>query len=282
MDIQWPLVLFSLIAGTGGCLFAFVGASTLAGGAKKVRTVATAVVLVLVVVGGCLSMLHLASPMNAFAALTNIFSFSGISIELMLLGLTFAVAVAYLIVVVRTSKVAAAKVLAVVGAVLGLALAYFCGHGYVIEAQPTWSSETLPFAYLGTSLVCGAFAYDLIAAQFGEPKEELGGRMPLALVVCAALSAVSVIAYGSFLGFDKAVDADAVLWTGIAACGLVGALVFALVRMLVAKAPICAVSAAGLVCALASGVAIRVLMWVCATGYLDLFSHTVPSVMLNL
>lgn len=86
MDIQWPLVLFSLIAGTGGSLFAFVALSELVGGKDKTRFAATVTALVLIVVGGCLSMLHLASPQNAFAALTNIFSFSGISIELMLLA----------------------------------------------------------------------------------------------------------------------------------------------------------------------------------------------------
>ena len=101
MDIQWPLVLFSLIAGTGGSLFAFVGLSQLIGGKEKTRSIATVCALVLIVIGGCLSMLHLASPQNAFAALTNIFSFSGISVELMLLGLTFVAALAYIIVVKR-------------------------------------------------------------------------------------------------------------------------------------------------------------------------------------
>ena len=134
MEIQWPLVLFSLIAGTGGSLFAFVALSELLGGKEKTRFAATVTSLVLIVAGGCLSMLHLASPQNAFAALTNIFSFSGISIELMLLGLTFVVALAYAIVVKRLRNALAAKALAVVGGILGLALGYFCGHGYVIEA----------------------------------------------------------------------------------------------------------------------------------------------------
>ena len=71
MEIQWPLVLFSLIAGTGGSLFAFVALSELLGGKEKTRFAATVTSLVLIVAGGCLSMLHLASPQNAFAALTN-------------------------------------------------------------------------------------------------------------------------------------------------------------------------------------------------------------------
>ena len=204
MEIQWPLVLFSLIAGTGGSLFAFVALSELLGGKEKTRFAATVTSLVLIVAGGCLSMLHLASPQNAFAALTNIFSFSGISIELMLLGLTFVVALAYAIVVKRLRNALAAKALAVVGGILGLALGYFCGHGYVIEAQPTWMHESLPLAYFGTALACGAFAYDAIAARCGTAADELSGRMPVALVVCAGIATVTLISYVGFLGFPAA------------------------------------------------------------------------------
>ena len=282
MDIQWPLVLFSLIAGTGGSLFAFVALSELVGGKDKTRFAAKVTVLVLIVVGGCLSMLHLASPQNAFAALTNIFSFSGISIELMLLGLTFVAAAAYAIVVKRVRNAAAAKVLALVGGILGLALGYFCGHGYVIEAQPTWMHESLPLAYFGTSLACGAFAYDIIASRLGDGKEELRGRMPVALMVCTTVSAVAVVAYAGALGFDAAMAHGAVFWGGVVLCGIVGTLGAGLVRLVGRAVPALPVDAIGLICALVGGVSIRVLMWVCATGYLDLFAHTVPSVMLNL
>lgn len=282
MDIQWPLVLFSLIAGTGGSLFAFVALSELVGGKDKTRFAATVTVLVLIVVGGCLSMLHLASPQNAFAALTNIFSFSGISIELMLLGLTFVAAAAYAIVVKRVRNAAAAKVLALVGGILGLALGYFCGHGYVIEAQPTWMHESLPLAYFGTSLACGAFAYDIIASRLGDGKEELRGRMPVALMVCTTVSAVAVVAYAGALGFDAAMAHGAVFWGGVVLCGIVGTLGAGLVRLVGRAVPALTVDAIGLICAFVGGVSIRVLMWVCATGYLDLFAHTVPSVMLNL
>lgn len=282
MDIQWPLVLFSLIAGTGGSLFAFVALSELVGGKDKTRFAATVTVLVLIVVGGCLSMLHLASPQNAFAALTNIFSFSGISIELMLLGLTFVAAAAYAIVVKRVRNAAAAKVLALVGGILGLALGYFCGHGYVIEAQPTWMHESLPLAYFGTSLACGAFAYDIIASRLGDGKEELRGRMPVALMVCTTVSAVAVVAYAGALGFDAAMAHGAVFWGGVVLCGIVGTLGAGLVRLVGRAVPALPVDAISLICAFVGGVSIRVLMWVCATGYLDLFAHTVPSVMLNL
>ena len=50
---------------------------------------------------------------------------------------------------------------------------------------------------------------------------------------------------------------------------------------LAAKAP-AALAVAGVACAAIGGVALRMLMWACATGYLNLFSHGIPSVMLNL
>ena len=111
MEIQWPLVLFSLTAGTGGSLFAFVGLSEFLGGSAKVRDVGAVCSLALIVIGGCFSVLHLASPLHAISAVTNLLSFSGISIELMLLGACFIVMAAYLVVRKRSSSAAAAKVL---------------------------------------------------------------------------------------------------------------------------------------------------------------------------
>ena len=37
MAIQWPLVLFSLLAGAGGAMLAFAGLSQLLGGSRTVR-----------------------------------------------------------------------------------------------------------------------------------------------------------------------------------------------------------------------------------------------------
>lgn len=282
METQWPLVLFSLIAGTGGSLFAFVGLSELTAGKEKTRFAATVCAMVLIVIGGCLSMLHLASPQNAFAALTNIFSFSGISVELMLLGLTFAAALAYAIVIKRTRNSAVAKALGVIGGVLGLALGYFCGHGYMIEAQPTWMHDSLPLAYFGTALACGAFAYDAVAVRCGTEADELAGRMPVALVASSAVAAVTLLAYTGFLGFDAAAETGILFWGGVVVCGILASLAVALVRLFVRTAPALPLDIIGLACAFLGGVSVRVLMWVCATGYLNLFSHTVPSVMFNL
>lgn len=282
MDIQWPLVLFSLCAGTGGSLFAFVGLSELLGGSSKARDAGSVCAIALMVVGGCLSVLHLASPLHAISAVTNLLSFSGISIELMLLAVSVVVIAAYLIASKRGASATALKVLAVFGIVFGLMIGFFCGHGYVIEAQPTWNTETLPFAYLGSSLACGAFLYAVMNAVKGSA-EELGGKLGLAVLVAVVVSIVAMGSYAIFLGGDAASAQPVVFWACLVVVGMVGALAAAVVnfRGVGGVSPLAACTA-GLVCAVVGGLAVRMLMWLCATGFIDLFSHTVPSVMLNL
>lgn len=282
MDIQWPLVLFSLLAGTGGSLFAFVGLSEFLGGSSKVRDAGSIVAMALLVLGGCFSVLHLASPLHAISAVTNLLSFSGISIELMLLGANFVVMLAYVLVRKRSNATTPVKVLAVLGIVLGLMLGFFCGHGYVLEGQPTWNSETLPVAYLGTSLACGAFLYGTIVALKGDEKE-FGGKLGVFTLGAAIVGAIGLVAYVVFLGIDAASSQALVLWGGVIALGIVATLVIgALGAFGGGKMPAIVVGVSGLACAFVGGLAVRSLMWLCATGYIDLFSHTVPSVMMNI
>lgn len=282
MDIQWPLVLFSLLAGTGGSLFAFVGLSEFLGGSSKVRDAGSIVAMALLVLGGCFSVLHLASPLHAISAVTNLLSFSGISIELMLLGANFVVMLAYVLVRKRSNVTTPVKVLAVLGIVLGLMLGFFCGHGYVLEGQPTWNSETLPLAYLGTSLACGAFLYGTIVALKGDEKE-FGGKLGVFTLGAAIVGAIGLVAYVVFLGIDAASSQALVLWGGVVVLGIVATLAIgALGAFGGGKMPAIAVGVSGLACAFVGGLAVRSLMWLCATGYIDLFSHTVPSVMMNI
>lgn len=93
--IQWPLVLFSMLAGCGGCCFAFAGVAGALGESTTVTLWATGISLVLVVVGAVCSMMHLATPRHAFAAVTHLLSFSGISVELIMLGVVSALMAAY-------------------------------------------------------------------------------------------------------------------------------------------------------------------------------------------
>lgn len=289
MAIQWPLVLFSLMAGAAGAVLALSGLSSLIGGCATTRRRAVWTALVLLVAGGLCSVAHLASPLNAISAVTNLLSFSGISIELMLLAANFIVGVVYLI-LTRERVHGGVQVVAVLAIVFGIAIGFFCGHGYVIDAQPTWNSESLPFAYAGTSLALGGFIYALIASMAPKPslsegadQTETASKLPWAVLAASALGAIGIAAYLLFLGLDAASAQGTLFWGGAVACGIVGTLACAVINLtpLAARGAM-PIAIAGIVCAAAGGIAVRMLMWTCASGYIDLFSLGIPSVIMNL
>lgn len=261
MAIQWPLVIFSLFAGCGGATLAFAGLSEILGVGAKARVPAAACALALLVAGGCASVLHLGQPANIMAAATNIFSFSGISVELILLGLNVIVGIVYLV-VKRGENEGAAKAVGIVGIVTGLAMAFAVGNGYVMMAQPLWDTATLPLGYLGSGLAMGGTLFlSLMVLREGG---EAGVRKVLPFVLAATIvQTVAFLAYGLAVAF--AVDA-LLFWGGAVLVGSVGAIVC------VALTPrMSSLAYAALICTLIGGVCFRALMWVVGSGYLDLF-----------
>lgn len=269
--IQWPLVLFSMLAGCGGCCFAFAGVAGALGESTTVTLWATGISLVLVVVGAVCSMMHLATPRHAFAAVTHLLSFSGISVELIMLGVVSALMAAYGAACLWFDNELARLVLGIAGAVAGVVLAFVTGHGYLISSKPTWNTKKLPLAYTGTALVAGGFLYAVVSvATGGVWAMEL--PVKLLLAVCAVFSAVTVAAYLGHLGMQTAKKNPTLFWVGIVVCGLVVPLVCA--AILLAPLPsmaFVAVAAVGFVAAMAGGLSLRMLMWIVGAGFLFFF-----------
>ena len=269
--IQWPLVLFSMLAGCGGCCFAFAGVAGALGESTTVTLWATGISLVLVVVGAVCSMMHLATPRHAFAAVTHLLSFSGISVELIMLGVVSALMAAYGAACLWFDNELARLVLGIAGAVAGVVLAFVTGHGYLISSKPTWNTKKLPLAYTGTALVAGGFLYAAVSvATGGVWAMELPAKLLLA--VCAVFSAVTVAAYLGHLGMQTAKKNPTLFWVGIVVCGLVVPLACA--AILLAPLPsmaFVAVAAVGFVAAMAGGLSLRMLMWIVGAGFLFFF-----------
>ncbi len=269
--IQWPLVLFSMLAGCGGCCFAFAGVAGALGESTTVTLWATGVSLVLVVVGAVCSMMHLATPRHAFAAVTHLLSFSGISVELIMLGVVSALMAAYGAACLWFDNELVRLVLGMAGALAGVVLAFVTGHGYLISSKPTWNTKKLPLAYTGTALVAGGFLYAAVSvATGGVWAMEL--PMKLLLAACAVFSAVTVAAYLGHLGMQTAKKNPTLFWVGIVVCGLVVPL--ACVAILLAPLPsmaFVAVAAVGFVAAMAGGLSLRMLMWIVGAGFLFFF-----------
>lgn len=272
MAIQWPLLIFSLLAGCGGVTLASAGVAELMGIGKKTRFIAVVVALVLLVVGGCASVLHLAQPSNIMAAAANVFSFSGISVELIMLGLNVIVGAVYLVIVGRGGSTSAAKAMGVIGIVTGLIMAFVVGNGYVMEAQPLWNTPTLPLAYLGSGLACGATLFASLMTARGEDAADVAKFGTIALVA-AVIEAVTFLAYGAVIGF--ACDA-AVYWGGAIVVGCAGAIACAVVAR---KTPAAWYGACA--CALVGGIAIRAVMWMIGTGFIDGFAAAASRVVLG-
>lgn len=272
-DIQWPLVLFSLLAGVGAMTFASAALlDVLKKGEAKACFLATVVGMVLVVVGGCCSVLHLALPQNVMAAVTNILSFSGISIELVLLGVTFVLGVAYAILLKREASDAVRRVVAIVGIVAAFLLAFFCGHGYVMPGRPLWDTELLPLAYWGTSFAGGALVFACLRAGCGESAH---GASALRVwnVLAAVASIGSVAAYVAHLAINGVLVDDALAYAAVGIIGAVVGLVCAVVLFLrPGNKGQLAVACVGAIGSVVAGLLVRVLMWIVCVGYVELFA----------
>ncbi|MCD8315997.1 MAG: dimethyl sulfoxide reductase anchor subunit [Eggerthellaceae bacterium] len=274
MEIQWPLVFFSTLAGCGGITLAFVGFSEIVNKGRKANFVATIIALILIVVGGCFSVLHLAQRSNIFAAATNVFSFSAISLELIFLGLTVIVGIVYLILDRANSRIAA-RVLAIIGLVFGLCLAFVTGNGYVMEAQPNWNTITLPLAYLGTDLAAGALVYTAVCSIRKVDDADIK-FFSASSAICALLSILFVFAYNIAIGFT---GNPALFWAGC----VVGAGILPLAASIlgVLKVPgKMGYLIAGAIIALVGSACLRIMMFMLGTGWLNLFSDAAQGLLL--
>lgn len=259
MDIQWPLVVFSLLAGCGGATIAFIGISEILGVGKKARIPAAILAIVLLIIGGCASVLHLGQPANIMAAAANVFSFSGISVELIALGMNVVVAVVYLL-LARGGSESGAKIVAIVGIVTGLAMTFFVGNGYVMESQPNWNNITLPLAYLGSGLSCGATLFAALAGN----DEKAQAKLRNLVLGSIAIALITFVAYAASTGFA----ANAMMfWVGAVLVGCVGPAAC----VWFSKKRYQALWAA-FACAFIGGICLRATMWMLGTGFLSLFA----------
>lgn len=281
MSIEWPLVFFSLFAGCGGCTFAYLALSDLVTSDRSARFRISFVALVITVVGGFCSVAHLASPQNVMAAVWNLGSLSGISVELILIGVTCILMVVYPVLVKRDASDTAVKAVGVIGGVFGLLLAFFTGHGYVIEAHATWNTLLLPFAYLGTSLALGAFSYAVCALACKVDVDSLR-RMGVPVGAGAIVGAASVLLYVFAVGIKEPSAEPVMLWGGLFLCGVVGTAVCGVA--VIARKKLMdslALPCIGLVAAAVGALSLRVFMWVIGSGFLSLFDVATTTRIIN-
>lgn len=268
MEIQWALVLFTVVSGAGAWLFAFSMLGYLFKKSPEPTKMETIVALVLLAVGGCMSVLHLSHVDRILEALNH--PTSGIFIEAAMIGVLCVILAVYFIMLVRTASEKARTVVGILGMLIGVVFTYACGSSYMMEARPAWATIALPLAYLGTAAAAGAGLNLLLKA--GQKQDE-------SAVSFAGLMGVAGGTLGGVLGAAFCISAGAwIAQADASASAWMVALFVAVVAVILCGAlamrkPQSAV-AFGLVACMAgivAAIALRVAMWLIGTPFMDFF-----------
>lgn len=261
MEIQWALVLFTVISGAGAWLFACSMLGHLLKKAPETSKMETVVAFVLLAVGGCMSVLHLSHVDRILEALNH--PTSGIFIEAAMIGVLCLILAVYFVMLMRGTSEKARTVVGILGMLLGVVFTYACGSSYMMEGRPAWETIALPLAYMGTAAAAGAGLNLLLKGvqKQGDEAVSLAGLLSVAGgVLGGVLAAAFCIAAG--VGVD--------LWTIALFAGIVVVIVCGAV---VWKKPSNAVALGALACAagVIAAIALRVAMWLVGTPFMDFF-----------
>lgn len=266
MEVQWALVMFTVVSGAGAWFFAWSIVQALAKRGSLPTDVESAVSFVLLAVGGCLSVLHLKHVDRIFEALNH--PTSGIFVEAAMIGIACVLVALYFVLLKRGAGEGVRKGVASAAAVVGIVFSFACGESYMMDARAAWMSYLLPLGYCATAAALGAAVNMVVKARACVSEDVLSFSGVLTAVAGAAALLVSV-AYGvqvsSYVGAAGAIFP--------AAGAAVGCAVAAAAGFWAAKRP-SNVLAAGVVaiCASAFGaIALRVLMWLIGTPLMNFF-----------
>lgn len=279
MDVQWPLLIFGLLAGLGmGCL-GFVSVSILTGKAQSLRIPGLIVALITLGIGGIASALHMGNPGRILHILENFQS--GITQELVATVIAGIVILALLVAITKKVSGTAIKALAVLGLLVAVALPFITGEAYVQGARPAWNTLFLPLMYIGASAAMGMFTMYLVAVVKKTDRNELtaiGKATCIAIVlfgitVALYLAAIALAPYPDpTRSIDRVLFGDlaVVFWIFVVILGLCVPLAFSGAQWFsnskttsngTAALSTPAVIGLGLVCIICGSVAIRMIMY---------------------
>jgi anaerobic dimethyl sulfoxide reductase subunit C (anchor subunit) len=190
MELQWPLMVFTLFTCLGAGTFGVAGLLAGLGRAQEVQILATVVSLVAIVIGGIASFLHLQHwdrIFNGFGHLT-----SGITQELIGIATFVVVAVIYLVLARRAKIPPRAGWLALV---ISVALVVVMSLSYTMSSRPVWDSPLLWLYYLSDAALSGA----LVIAVLASVKKTDGALISKLALGASVLTLVVLVAYATFI-----------------------------------------------------------------------------------
>ncbi len=287
MEIQWSLVLFTLFNCLAAGMLGAVAVTAILGKAEKIQMPGLIAAFGSLVIGGFASYLHLKTPTRLFGQFANLDS--GITRELIVTVVIGIVMVACYIAL--RNKKALSKPLAWFALVVSVVFIYVMSDSYLMAARPVWDTVFLPLYYLVQSVLFGSLGALVIAKLKAEDDSLVAILAKSALVSTGVLALVLVgymvhigsvmseytgadyISYhvGPFVGVDASSgftrivsgDLAVVFWLVVVVVGLaVPAAILATRNKGKNSTSLATLAGAGLVAALAGGVAFRAILYV--------------------
>jgi formate-dependent nitrite reductase membrane component NrfD len=257
--IQWPLVFFKLLVGSGAATLAFTAVCELSGSSKKssgrkTSIVAAAIGLGLMLAGAGTAVLQLGNPSQIMAVMRNLAGGSPISMEIVAFALCLVTAVAYL--VARMRDAATTRVLAIAAAVFALGYGFLSGYSHMaMTGMPGWHNPALPGAFLLSSLLTGGLVFLAVDTVFSAGQKVTN-------VLVHLLWGVAVFAVVAEMLYGLTAPLGAVAWAYWLAVPLLGGLLPGVVMTLALRLRTAAWTVyAALACSLVGAFALRMLVW---------------------
>ena len=292
MEMQWPLILFTLFTAWSAGVFGASAVLSLAGTGRRVQMPALITSVVLLIVGGVAVFFHLEHWDRIFNGFGN--PTSGITQELVAIVVMAVVMVLYFV-YLRKPEGTVPKWLAVCALVISVVLVVVMSHSYNMAARPAWDSPLLWLAYLGNAALLGPLTVILLGKCCKSEEETESDEISTAKVLGvssiagAAANAVFSLIWGvavmaSAASFTEVGlywdpthpnqpianpveaaniltgEASLLFWIGVIAVGCVVPLVCALVGRR-KNASTAALATIGLVCAIVGAVCLRMVFY---------------------
>lgn len=269
MDIQWPLVLFTVLNGIGGWLIAAVALNefTRKSTNAKTRTVALVCGMVLVIVAGICSAFHLSHPERMMNALSH--PTSGIFTEALLTGLLVLFVIIFLVLIKRGANEKTLRVLAVITGALGVILPVATGCSYLMPGRPGWDTPLFPLACAATTGLTGFATYAIILTRDASDEAALAYNNRITFWFAVAAFVTTIIWAASN---GSAIGTYAVLfWVGVVAVG--GVVPAVCTYLSQKKEQARSLVYTTLVTSVIGSFAFRCFMWLMGAGVLDLIGN---------
>jgi len=192
MELQWPLMIFTLFVCLGAGLFAFQGVLALRGKGYKAQLPSLIVSLIAIIIGGMGSFLHLEHwerIFNGFGHLT-----SGITQELIGIVVFVIALLVYFIVMRRSEEGIIPRWCGIMAIVISIALVFVMGHSYNMAARPLWDTLLLPLYYLTNAAFLGSLAL-MALVEITKTKDSSRTLLAKASLITGAIQALATAAF---------------------------------------------------------------------------------------